>query len=509
MNKIKMKKSIVISVTIIMICMTLFSACEPEKQPAQSIPQHAASDIYARMQSIASIPRSGESYPKEINEYISEQLDGISVDYKVDKSGNVFASIPGSKGNEDKPHIVLEASTYAEIDVEPGTKYEKEPVSATLSYKSSSDIISAADTSFGAGSAFGIASLLCALKSLAAYDDIAHYPVDAIFMVNPDNPKYYENALALVKVDSGNSEVLYTASEGAMFLSSTKKITPIETTNKNAFVLAVTNYPGEAHGADVDPLQNPIATLIDILTSAKSAGIAFELCSIEADPEIGNKAPQDAIAMVALGDYELNKFRQLFNSKAEAYMSAYADDEAEAVMIETKVPEWSVSPEDTEAILTHIYGLMTSNETGSMKDLSGIFCSGMRLSPVEFNISMSLMAANPEALSTAEAELQGITILSGIDINRGDTIPAYDTDAKNDQVKALLKICKKEYSSKISIGSSSRVSELGYIHEMDSELPLMTLAMDVDMEGTADENMIYSILPNPINALIKYIYSAK
>jgi hypothetical protein len=427
----------------------------------------------------------------------------------VDKTGNIIASIPGSKGNEGKPHIVLEASTYAEIVAEPGAEYEQEPLSAVLSYKPSSDTIGAVDTSFGAGSAFGIACLLCALKSLALYDDIAHDPVDAIFMVNPDNPKYYENASVLVKVDSGNSEVLGTASEAAMYLRSKKKITPVETTNKNAFVLAVTNYPGEAHGADVDPLQNPIATLIDILTSAKSAGIAFELCSIEADPEIGNKAPQDAIATVALGDYELNKFRQLFNSKAETYMSAYADDEAEAVMIETKIPEWSVSAEDTEAVLAHIYGLMTSNETGSMKDLSGIFCSGMRLSPDEFNISMSLMAANSEVLNNAEAELQGITILSGIAINRGETIPAYDTDTKNDQVKELLEICKKEYSSKISTGSSSRVSELGNIHEMAPELPLMTLAMDVEMEGTADESMVYSTLPNPVNALLKYIYSIK
>jgi hypothetical protein len=202
-----------------------------------------------------------------------------------------------------------------------------------------------------------------------------------------------------------------------------------------------------------------------------------------------------------LGDYELKKFRQTFDDKAGEYLNSYGSDEpgqVSASMIETKVPDKSISTENIEAILAHMYGAMTINQTGILSEITGFYCSDIVVSPTKFTVSMSVMAKDTELLNVAGTEIQEITKLSGIVIDTEEVIPAYDTDTDNNQVETFLEIYERTIDSKYEVDAMSCVSELGYLHEKAPDLPLLTIGYDVNAE---DAN-----LTEPGNALLKYIY---
>jgi dipeptidase D len=457
---------------------------------------------------ILTIPRTGEAYPEQINEYITNRANDMGLRAEIDSSGNVIVEVPATEGSENLPLTILQCHTDDEIAVSKGVLFNAEEDGILPDVYRDDGVIYGNGTSMGASGAIGIATILNVIQTSEQ-----HGPLRAVFTTGKDgdmsgaknlNAKYMEGH-CLISLDGDKLGTVEVGAAYATTLRGDIDTTPVATQGRHAYVLVASGFPERAAAVtDADELHvNPMAIITQALSNARSAGILYELREFVGGMN-ALRIPGEATAIVVLNDYEEKKFLQIFEDVAKEYRNE-GGDEVTIEMIETPVPDEVMSNEDADKALTFLFSFLSSDFSADT-DAEASLCIGrVALSPGHFSCDISVQGRDTEVVDQIVAEQTNIEKLSGITITETGRIPGFRAEKDDESVRLLLESYGKALGEECKTANRATVSELGYLSEKNPDLQIMSIGITIAKRDTVNESIDRNTLATPANAILKYL----
>jgi dipeptidase D len=411
----------------------------------------------------------GADYPKEINKYLIKHIKTLGYKYTEDDTGNIIVNIPATAGYSKVPRVILQSHT-------------------------------------GAASAFGIATILRIISNPNPRGALR-----ILFTVDDDgdmtgakhlNPKKNLNGDILISFDGGSSGTIVTSAPGGTVLKSSMNVQTSEPKQKRAYVIAASGFETRRPTLGQESLGDPIKIIAEVLTAVRGGGIQYELASFKGGTDAFH-LPGEAVAVVVVGDYEMIQFRKIFGGIKEEYLSLFEDDTIDISMIETTMPKTVVSNDDTGAILTHLYGLITSN----IDDINGeasLYLSGIDLTPLTFNCEATLYCTDSGDMNRLTLQQKELEKLSGIALDEALIIPGFVIPDDSPYTERMSSAYRIASGGEPEIGSFQEISELGFLHELNPDLPIISLGVSITDPGLPQESVSKKGISVPANTVLAY-----
>ena len=504
-------------VSLLLTSSFFLSACEKKAEESEPIIKISDKRIFELFREMASIPKEGLHYPEKINQSISSKLRLWGLEPIIDDNGNIIVDIPASKGIKDAPLLVLECHTNARIVTDDNIIFNPEIDGATPVKSDDGSNIFSEGTSMGSSSTVGIVSLLSVLNYVndIKNKDFMHGPIRALFTADDGtmngsknlHDKYLKDGDVLISFDNVNSGNVVLNSEYARQLNIYEGINSEESNARQAFAITAYNFPGYRFG-EYSSAPNSAKIIADILTKANGAGILFELYGIESE-KTNLSSSTETTAIVGLNEYELRRFRQIFNDTTEPLLndidSYYINNGLGITMNETLVPTAAIAQEDLSKILTQLFGFFNTNFSDSEGHNSGVFIENLSVTPQVFSADITVLADSIDAIETGTSKLQEISKLSGVSIITKSEIPGYSTDSENEFVFKYLDLYKGVIGAEAKIRHRNTANPIGFLAEKNPLMPILTIGVTIKDEGTVYESINSSSLSVPSNVILHYL----
>jgi hypothetical protein len=512
-----------LTIFVILVSFAL-SGCAQDDPAEGDATVISSKEVLEYYQSILSFPRSGPSYPTEINSYLIEEAKILGVDAQHDEQGNVVMHAPATAGKEGSRPVVLVAYTGADIVNDRSEAFD--PYNDGVWLVPSDENVRAEGTSMGASGALGAAAILAVLNRAEAHGDItaifaagdgsAHAENADAFTVSNTNSEnasgengsqnqlldFTGNPL-LIEIGGPKTGSIATGAPMAALLDAGMATGAVVAGNGRAYVVAATGSPSAG-----DDYENPISVIARILSESKSAGCVYGLSGFTGGTDACS-LPSEARATVILGDYEERQFRRVFDSVAE---SVNTDGGMNVSMIETARPSLAVGEEYASRALSYIYGLMSIGVSGDDESPASINIGRVALTPAMFSCGISVTAYGAEDAERVVNEQFTIGRLSGIPVNKVGEIPGFgfedadtDTDEEtvNDDSLSAFELAYGEASGdNVMSDALGAPSPLGKSAETAT---VLSIGVSVYEEGTTDEYFVKEEAAIPANAVLTYL----
>jgi hypothetical protein len=501
----------------------ILSGCARDDVTEEDVTVISPKEVLEYYQSILSFPRSGPSYPTEINSYLIGEADILGVDAEKDEQGNVVMHTPATAGKEEARPVVLVAYTGADIVNDRTEAFD--PYIDGVWLVPSDENVRAEGTSMGAGGALGAAAILAVLKRsethgditaiFAAGDGAAHAEhTDASDLSktdvesasgeseSPDQSPVFTGNPLLIEIGGTKTGSIATGAPMAALLDAGITTRAETAGNGRAYVVAASGAPvGEDY-------VNPISIVARILSEAKSAGCVYGLSGFEGGADACS-SPTEARATVILGDYEERQFRRVFDSVAE---SVGEGDSMNVSMIETERPALAVDEEYASKALSYLYGLMSIGVSEADESPASINIGKVELTSYAFSCGISVTAYGAEDAKRVVDEQFTIGRLSGIPVQKVGEIPGFgfdgadadlDGEAAADDVSAAFEQAYRE-----TVGDSVMSDALGApspLGKFAETATVLCVGVSVYGEGTTDEYFVKDEAAIPANAVLRYL----
>jgi dipeptidase D len=467
-----------------------------------------ADEVYSHYSAICEIPRAGADYPEKINNYILGEARDAGLKATEDKYGNVVVEIPATEGKENEPVTILQSHTDTTIHFLPSVIFDPDEDGVNLILDKTGDI-SSMNMSMGADTAIGMANMLSIMN-----DDGAHGSIRLLFTAYGESDlggaenidaKYLDGDL-LINLDSHKKDEVLIGSKYAEVFHCKETITSAPTGSKYSYIMAASGFGKSSVGDDSPPQVNPVNILAQVLSSAKGAGIIFELNSFTSEKQ-ELEAPDSAIAVVTLNDYEKTKFIQIFDSTVKDFEKESPDEleKQDVRIIETIVPPTSISNEDTDKIITCLYGLTNLEFTGTKTDVPALDFTSVNISDNSMECSFVIKSSEKETLETAIEQEQGIEELSGLTFTNARTVPGITAQEDDPLLIKFADHLKNATNSKLTYITDDEVSELGYFKSKNEALTCISVGLDIRNYETELETIQLQDLPALATAISTYL----
>ena len=468
-----------------------FSSCRNEGSAIEKTANVPAVEIYNEAIAISNIPGSGSAYPVDINAYLLNQAEEMNLEAKIDEYGNVIIEKPASEGMKDLPVTVLFCSTHSTVAAE------------SMILDIESNIIGSQNRTITATRNLGISTILSILK----YSDKTG-PIKAIFTCDTDPvysasaylDKFIEDASYLIGFSGVEGISVYNESPSTRLLTSKMDIQRVAPNTKYAYVIAATGYPFNSNSRIT-----PLKAISDILTTAKTGGLYFELASIEANSE-PLLSPSEATAIVLLDDYEKKRFSSMFSGFAKEYTSSLPKgyENVNLQLIDTKLPQAVLSDGDTDKIVAYLYGLFNNGNIPEASDILPMCINKISLNDNAFSCTISVLG-NDETLAQIISDQSSISEFTGITLIESGSIAGYKT-VKDGLLSTRLQDSMSKYiNEKVAFNSLLWTTELGTIAKNNPDISTISLGWDINSDAIYSERVSLNDIAAPANTVIDFL----
>jgi hypothetical protein len=354
----------------------------------------------------------------------------------------------------------------------------------------------------------GIATILQVLENAEN-----HGPIRAIFTKGIDgesltdslDSEWLKGGILIDLTGDKTGDIAIGSAYGAV-IDSQQVLTPAAVQNKQAYVLVATGFPADRPRLGKEKGVSPVKALADVLTAAVADGLMFELCSFESEGT-PLKTPTEALAVVAVGDYEQRRFRTIFDQTAEQYQKQVSDvaPDAKIQMIETTVPAYALTNTDTSRIITFLYGLLDADFSGKMAVPTAVNLGTVKISPTAFRCRLSVLGKDAQAVKSIIADQSAIARLSEITLEKTGDIPGFLGSQKDKTITRLANSYENFWNKKVEFTTLPSASALGSFAMAQPETPIVAIGATIVKEGTSGEGLYLDDLALPADVILDFL----
>lgn len=296
--------------------------------------------LWKNFESLNNIPRPSKKEEKAV-EFAVAFAKNHGLDCSRDEVNNVIIRKPATKGNENKPTVVLQAhlDMVPQKNADTAHDFEKDPIQTYVD----GDWVKAKGTTLGADNGIGVSAALAVLEST----DIPHGPIEVLLTIDEETgmtgafnlkPDFVKGRI-LMNLDSEDEGELYIGCAGGINTSATFTFKPESVpTGSKAFKINLTGLKGGHSGIDIILGRGNANKLMNRFLWKCSRDFDLRIASIEGG-SLRNAIPRESFVIAVIPESQTNAF------------NAYVKEFRDTICSELKTPEPDIK---FEAIATDL-----------------------------------------------------------------------------------------------------------------------------------------------------------
>ncbi len=413
--------------------------------------------VWELFHSITRVPRpSGKE--QKIIAWLVDFAKSHSLEYKVDKVGNVLISAPATEGREESPRVTLQAhiDMVCEKDSDVEFDFESDPIRTRIE----GEWVTAVGTTLGADCGIGMAAALAALIDPC----FEHGAISALFTVNEEVGLTGAFELGEGMIDGDILLNLDSEQEGEICIGCAGGIDTVATfqfekcsvpKDFNFFRLDVSGLHGGHSGADIHlGLANANKILARVLCDAQHS---FEMqLSYAFGGNLRNAIPREAYAIFGIPARYEEEFKQSLAIFEADIKDEFAAIEPNLTISLSEMPEVEVIDKKTQLGL--IYSLLgVANGVISLSTvMDNLVESSTNLASIRFKEGNTIEVVTSQRSSKHSAKtyvmqmVESVFTLAGADVTHSDGYPGWSPNPES----KILELASESYEALFGVRPS-------------------------------------------------------
>lgn len=466
---------------------------------------------------ITKIPRCSKN-EEHIQKWLLAWARENSFETKTDSIGNVLIIVPGSKGYENAPTLVLQGhmDMVCEKTPESSHDFSKDPLK--LYYDD--EWLNAKNTTLGADNGIALAVAL----ALSADKTVEHPPFELLFTVDEETGltgaiNLDETLLSgkiLLNIDSEDEGVLTIGCAGGLSSNITLSVDRQKIpADFSSYKLKLGGFKGGHSGVDIKKGRgNAIKELARVLL------LLGEVVDYKLQDIVGGSAhnaiPRDAEAKIALNEHGFEKIKSIISHLEYDLKNEYMKNDQDLFISVERSEECSsemISGECSGQVLNIINALphgvfsMSQMIDGLVETSNNI--ATVKIKDDTFEVLTSQRSSLKSRLDLLTSRIESIAKLSGAKIKHGDGYPAWQPNWESD----LLKRCKEAYKNKFSKEPVVEVIhaglECGIIGDKYPGMEMISFGPTIQNPHSPDERMKVTDIDKILDFMIELFRAYK
>jgi dipeptidase D len=454
--------------------------------------------VWKHFDEIRKIPHCSK-HEEGIRKYIVGFAKQHGLEHKVDKCGNVVIKIGATKGNENRPVVVLQGHMDMVCEKNSDKKHDfmKDPIELVMD----GDWLKANGTTLGADNGIGVAIGLAMLED----HELQHGPLEALFTVDEETGltgafNMDVNMLTgriMLNLDSEELGSIFVGCSGG---GDSVITLPIKTVSLpkgfEAVELKVGGLRGGHSGVDVHEQR---ANAIKVLGRVLNAGLALGKVYI-ADIKGGNlrnAIPREAFAVVAVSSKAREDVVKAFKATAAAMLEEYRSvDKDLCLEVRTgkevkakKVMGFQLSKCIIDMLVAMPHGVLAMSH-----DMPGLVETSCNLAVVALDkkvlrVQMSSRSSIKSALQATRDRIHAIATMAGAKVEEPSAYPGWKPNLKS-RILQVTKDAYKEVTGKEpSLKAIHAGLETGIVGERFPGMDMVSIGPEIKYPHSPDEKV--------------------
>jgi len=451
--------------------------------------------VWKHFDEIRKIPHCSK-HEEKIREYIVDFAKKNNLDYKLDKSGNVVISKPGTSGMDNKSTVVLQGhmDMVCEKNSDVDHDFSKDP----LKLKLKGDILTADGTTLGADNGIGLAISLAILED----NNLKHGPIEALFTVDEETGLTGAFAMEsdmitgkiLLNLDSEDFGVVTVGCAGG---GDSQIQLPLKTQglkgDLETLTIKVSGLRGGHSGVDIHEQRgNAVKILTRMLWKAKD--YHFYISDINGGDK-HNAIPREATAVIALDKSNKDKFISTIKSEEKNILGEIKpiDPKFKVDINENNEIKTTLTDESQDKLLDLLHSLPHGVDKMSY-DIPDLVETSTNLASVKLDggkaaIHMSTRSSIKSALQDLRDRIKATSELSGAKVEEENPYPGWKPDLNSDILKLSKKIFKDMFGDEPKVEAIHAGLECGIIGEKFPGMDMISIGPTIKYPHSPEEQV--------------------
>lgn len=452
--------------------------------------------LWERFYEITQVPRPSKKEGKII-EHFKNLLNRLKVDFKIDKSGNIVALLPATKGYEKAPTVVLQGhmDMVCEKNKETDFDFDNDPIDLLKE----DGWITANGTTLGADNGIGLAAALAVITDA----DVIHGPIEILSTVDEETGLTGANNLEpgfvtgkiLLNLDSEEDGAFYVGCAGGIDTVGTVKIeTEPVPSAAAAYELHITGLKGGHSGLDI---QTGRGNAIKILARALNQlnKVDYSLANLDGG-SLRNAIPREAEALIFLKAEAVSEAEKLIKQlQAKIYNELKTPDGG--VKIGLKKSSSTINAVYTNNLKNLVVNTLLAIPHGVIAmspDLEGLVETSTNLATIKIAenkivIGTSQRSSIESAKDFISDNVAAIFKLAGAEVKAGDGYPGWKPNMESKILKVSEKVFQKLFNKEAEIKAIHAGLECGILESKNPGMDMISFGPTIQGAHSPDEKI--------------------
>ena len=454
--------------------------------------------VWELFDAITRVPRPSKKEEK-IREFLVDFAKKHNIDYQTDETGNVVMRVPGTKGYENRPCVILQShmDMVCEKNSDTAFDFDKDPIRTKIV----DGWVKAEGTTLGADDGIGMAAALAALLDPA----LEHGPLEALFTVDEETGltgafglgKGMLTGRYLVNLDSEDEgEIFIGCAGGVDTLATFRYKTEAAPEGHVFFRVRVSDLSGGHSGDDIDKGRMNSNKLVARLLWNGAQRFGLRLSRFDGG-NLRNAIAREAHAVIAIPEADKHALRtdlNVFAAQAEAEY-AVADPDLQFTL-ESENPRAKAIDKDTAKRLLQALYAAPHGVYAMSQDIPGLVETSTNLASVKMKPG-NIIRIETSQRSSIESSKQDIATMvrtvfemAGASVSFGDGYPGWKPNPHSEILEIAAESYKRLFGVDAKIKAIHAGLECGLFLDKYPSLDMISFGPTLQGVHSPDERML-------------------
>ncbi|MBU1699021.1 MAG: aminoacyl-histidine dipeptidase [Candidatus Eisenbacteria bacterium] len=458
----------------------------------ESLEPKAVWKYFAR---ICQIPH-GSGNEKALGEAIRSWVLDKGYECEIDAIGNILARIPGSKGLETAPTVVLQGhiDMVCEKNSDKEFDFKKDPITLVRD----GDWITADGTTLGADNGIGVATALAFLD----HPNAVHGPLELLMTVDEETgltgarnlDSNFVKGRMLFNLDSEEDGIFYIGCAGGRDASITLPLKSGSTPAGQAYRLDLKGLRGGHSGMDIIHNRGNAIRLLARTIRTLTRMTDLSLAALHGGDK-HNAIPREAMAVVVLPVGQEETLRNVIQEQLDGFRDEFAsgDPDLSLTVSQDKAPAGVLTAGSRDAVLRLIlglpYGVLAMN-----RDIPGKVETSSNLARVRLEQdSLTILTASRSSIASAidgvMDQIESVALANGATVDMDEGYPGWKPDLNSRMLARAKEVWRRVHHGDAAFEVVHAGLECGIIGERYPGMDMISLGPTIENPHSPDERL--------------------
>ena len=399
--------------------------------------------VWELFDAITRVPRPSKKEEK-IREFLVDFAKKHNIDYQTDETSNVVMRVPGTKGYENRPCVILQShmDMVCEKNSDTAFDFDKDPIRTKIV----DGWVKAEGTTLGADDGIGMATAL----ALITAEGVEHPDLEALFTVDEETGLTGAFNLGSDMLSGRYLINLDSEDDGEIFIGCAGGEKKAQRTAPEGMTWMQADISGLKGGHSGDNINDGLGNSNKLLTRLLLAGterMGLRLASFDGG-NLRNAIPREAHAVFGVPAGQADEMRRLTGQFAATFAEEYKYTDA-GVRLEVREagkPATVIDAGTQRSLLLALQGV-ANGVLAMSRSMPGLVETSTNLASVKFAdegrivVTSSQRSSVESAKADAAASVGAAFRLAGAEVEHGEGYPGWNPDPSS----RLLRVAETAY----------------------------------------------------------------